>query len=393
VDRSNAAFDDARRAYFAIVGNPKTGTLGYLGDVGTNPSSILDLVRDPGVPGWSGPYLSGVSVENDTVLDSFGSPLEYFYQGSASAVTDLMAIISRGPDRGSTNVSLTPNRWDTYSGTPLPSSAAYPTAGANADNLVFPRFTDNVGLLSYQNSGRINVNLQSYDFDTNVGGYTAPCPNLYSVRVTSATRASDTFAVPFGSAGASFDLIQGVYRVQVYSATSGGVFWDQALAVAAGTSQDHTVSAPGVNSSQTAFYSLLVPQTTGGILTITTSTSATIANNSTGGPYLVRGCSQVRIRNAGGSQVDAFIMPVNLSPYTRRISTTLLNHTVTNSTGANRHLLVYINDIFVGQVGGLGNRKSKTFTNLKPGEVMTIRDQDGNLEATVTLPGSGSTNL
>src|SRR5689334_17671915 len=63
VDRSSKTYDGLRNVYLGIVGDPLKGTFGYLGDVGAYPASLLDLIRDPGAAGWSGPYLSDVSVE------------------------------------------------------------------------------------------------------------------------------------------------------------------------------------------------------------------------------------------------------------------------------------------------------------------------------------------
>src|SRR5262245_18129777 len=76
-DRSTKAYDDLRRIYIGIVGTPSSGNFGYLGDVGAYPASLVDLVRDPGVAGWNGPYVSDVSVESDQILDAFGVPIDF----------------------------------------------------------------------------------------------------------------------------------------------------------------------------------------------------------------------------------------------------------------------------------------------------------------------------
>jgi hypothetical protein len=77
-NRSNAELDTLRAIYTAIVGDPKSNTFGYLGDVGDYPSSLIDLVQSPGLPGWNGPYLSNVRIENGILYDQFGGAIEYF---------------------------------------------------------------------------------------------------------------------------------------------------------------------------------------------------------------------------------------------------------------------------------------------------------------------------
>jgi type II secretory pathway pseudopilin PulG len=396
VDRSNDAFQDARRVYLGIVGDPKTGSLGYLGDVGTNPSSLIDLIQDPGVPGWNGPYVTGVQLDNNVVLDSFGGPLEYFYQGSSSAVTDLLAIISKGPDRASSNLSATPNQWATYSGAPSPTSINYPVDTYSKDNLVFPRFTDRIGLLSYQSAGRINVNVQSYDPNPNVLGFVSACPNLYSVKVASVPRPSDSFVVPYNPGGASFDLIQGMYHVQLLNSTSGGVYWDQAVKVAPGTSQNLTIAAPGVNSTATQILALAVTNGLASNVSMFNSNGAYFAVTTSGqtGSFSFRECNQVTIRHfqTSGGVVDSFTMPAGAN-YTRVLHPTTGNYVVTNNSGLYKHLFVTINHLLVGQVSSVGNRKSKTFRSTKTGEVLRVYDQNGVLRVTVTLPGTGSTTL
>ena len=56
VQRSNGQTDELKAIYTAIVGDPKSNTFGYLGDVGFFPSSLLDLVQRPAwnPPGWNG---------------------------------------------------------------------------------------------------------------------------------------------------------------------------------------------------------------------------------------------------------------------------------------------------------------------------------------------------
>jgi general secretion pathway protein G len=52
------------------------------------PNTLDDLLRDPGVTGWAGPYL-----QSSQLNDSFDMPLVYQNQGST------FVVFSYGPDR------------------------------------------------------------------------------------------------------------------------------------------------------------------------------------------------------------------------------------------------------------------------------------------------------
>ena len=47
-----------KEVYTGIVGNPDLGSFGYLGDTGAYPAGLNDLLTNPGVVGWNGPYRS-----------------------------------------------------------------------------------------------------------------------------------------------------------------------------------------------------------------------------------------------------------------------------------------------------------------------------------------------
>src|SRR2546427_4189021 len=66
--------------YRGITGDPAKETFGYLGDVGSYPTNLIDLIQSPGATGWNGPYLSYPYVSGSTLYDPYGSPLEYFLQ-------------------------------------------------------------------------------------------------------------------------------------------------------------------------------------------------------------------------------------------------------------------------------------------------------------------------
>ncbi|MBI4008409.1 MAG: hypothetical protein HY354_07900 [Planctomycetes bacterium] len=67
--RESETRKEMKEIYEAIMGNPETGTFGYVGDMGTPPASLNDLVVNPGTSfaftgtngvkiGWNGPYIN-----------------------------------------------------------------------------------------------------------------------------------------------------------------------------------------------------------------------------------------------------------------------------------------------------------------------------------------------
>jgi len=57
--------DELRTVYEAIVGDPNGSTFGYLGDVGTYPGTLNDLISpSPLPPGWNGPYLRTARIKH-----------------------------------------------------------------------------------------------------------------------------------------------------------------------------------------------------------------------------------------------------------------------------------------------------------------------------------------
>src|SRR5437762_392247 len=127
VKRANGEADELRQTYEGIVGDPDSNTFGYLGDVGDYPASLSDLVQQPASnpPGWNGPYITNVRIENGILYDQFGGAIEYFQPIlplPPAVRTDQLALISKGPDRTSTNTASNPNQKSSFVGT-LPSAS------------------------------------------------------------------------------------------------------------------------------------------------------------------------------------------------------------------------------------------------------------------------------
>src|SRR6266850_5208439 len=245
-NRAGQTYDELAKIHTAIVGDPRKGTYGYIGDVGKFPDSLLDLVEKPASnpPGWNGPYLADARVEAGILYDVYGSPIEcYYFRDNANSVADQFVLISRGADRSSTNTSATPNQCATYAGAPLPSAAGYVSSALNIDNVVYPRFTDNAALLSYQHLGTLAVNIMNFDQNALVSALVPGCPHLYNITVTSVPRGSnDTFTMPFNQGGDSVDLPEGLYDVRVTSQTALGSLWEEQVAITAGTTTSRQVN-------------------------------------------------------------------------------------------------------------------------------------------------------
>lgn len=65
----------------AIISGGKRVDFGYVGDVGALPSSLSDLVTNPGYGTWNGPYLENAA-DNGYASDAWGAP--YVFSGGTT---------------------------------------------------------------------------------------------------------------------------------------------------------------------------------------------------------------------------------------------------------------------------------------------------------------------
>ncbi len=84
--RERATMEEMKSFYKAMMGDPELGTFGYVGDVGSLPSTLGNLITKPsGVSsfaaytngvgyGWRGPYIYTIY---DDFLDGWGTPYRY----------------------------------------------------------------------------------------------------------------------------------------------------------------------------------------------------------------------------------------------------------------------------------------------------------------------------
>jgi hypothetical protein len=373
--RASTTETDLARIYTAIVGDPKQNTYGYLGDVGAFPASLLDLVQLPAgnPPGWNGPYLSDVRIDNGVIYDAFGSPIEYFQTNPAvfpAAATDQIALISRGPDRSSTNSAANPNVAANYAGA-LPSNAGYASGTGNADNVVSPHFTDNQQLVNYQSLGKLNINISNYD--DAAAGIMPACANRYNVVVTSMSRNANEAYVNYSPGGASFDLLQGLYLVQVFLAGAATPTWQEQVAISPDALTTRNITLSGVNSSLTGTVTLNLNNTSGGSLEIYQSATDKGAA-ATGGTtaFTVNACSRILVRNASNFVADSFIQPYTSGTTRRYNSASTCSMTFANQTYNN--VAIYDDGVLMGTVGKRGNRRAKSFT-VRAGDVLTWKNE------------------
>jgi len=85
--KSKAARINATRASISAIANAIEV---YQMDMGRYPSSLDDLVTDPGSANWDGPYVKG---GKNAMVDAWGNPFSYKADGGN------FKVISAGPDR------------------------------------------------------------------------------------------------------------------------------------------------------------------------------------------------------------------------------------------------------------------------------------------------------
>src|SRR6266850_1124739 len=388
--RANTTENDLANIYSAIAGDPKLNTYGYLGDVGDYPSSLADLISpSPVPPGWNGPYLSDARLEANVLYDAFGSPIEYFQPGPGAlpaSPTDQLALISRGPDRSSTNTADNPNQRSAFGGV-LPSDPAYAAASGNADNVAWPHFTDNLKLLDYQSLGRLSVNILSFDDAPNLSSWLPACPNYYDVVLVSVSRNANEAYVNYNPGGASFDLLQGLYVLKVFTSGSTTPIWQEQIAIRPGDSVNRNISLPGVNSSLSATVQLKFFNDLADPLQFyqgaTSLGTVNAGSNNDMGAFSANRCSRIIVQDTSTNLLaDAYIQPYAPSPIKRRYNT----QPACSMTFANQSfntVAIYSDSLLIGTVGKRGNKRVKSFT-VRAGDELTFKNQD-NLAISSTL--------
>jgi prepilin-type N-terminal cleavage/methylation domain-containing protein len=387
VNRAAETLDEMARIYTAVTGDRQKGTYGYIGDTGKFPVSLFDLVQEPAsTPGWNGPYLTDARVQSGVLYDPYGTPYEcYYFANATSAVADEFVILSAGPDRTSTNTG-TANACANYSGGAIP--ANYGTSATDTDNVVYPRFTDNAGLLKYNHLGTLAIAIQNFDENTAVNALVPGCPHLYTITITSVARGTnDQFSMPYNPGANSVDLPEGLYKVAVTSQTSLSVLWEEQVAISPGTTTARTINFyTGLNSSQTPNRTFRPTNNMGVTIFVREFNSAigSLANGATApvsGSWLtLNPCATVisRLSAATGIATDVFTYPFLTAAYLKRINAnalctvTVFNQSV--GSAVKQQVLVYEQGVFIGIVGSRGKLKSKDLFKVKLGNTVTVYD-------------------
>jgi prepilin-type N-terminal cleavage/methylation domain-containing protein len=372
--RASKTEDDLNKIYTAIVGDPKQSTYGYLGDVGAFPSSLMDLVQSPGVSGWNGPYVSGATIDTSTgtsqIYDSFGSPVEYYvFSAAATAnLADQLALVSRGPDHSSTNAATNPN---VNQGAP-----PAVTTGSNADNVVVPHFFDNYNLSYYQSLGKLNINILNFDDNPVQNAVMPGCANYFDVKVASIPRNATEAWVNYNPGGASFDLIQGLYRVSVVVAGSASPVWQEQVTITPDNTVTRDVTLSGVNSLLTSTLALQIVNGLGANLQFYAGPLpiGTVNAGMSGSLTAVTSCLRILARNASTNTIiDSFLLPNGPAGMTRRYNANA-TCALTFANQTYNAIAIYEDNLLIGTVGKRGNKRAKSFT-VRAGDNLTFKDE------------------
>jgi len=404
-ERARAAEEELRGLYAAIVGNPETGSFGYVGDVGKYPASLLDLVIAPKdstgapLPGWKGPYVKNPRIENTSYLDPFGRPYEYFLKPLASGAGNMLAIIGRGADGVSTNTAPAPNVAASYVG-PSPAEAPYAGDPRNADNAVFPSAGGSDGL-NVVVSGTLAFNILNFDANPEVSAFVPACPQLFTVTATSLARGAVEAALSYVQ-GLQIDLVQGQYRVTIVPQARITVSATETLTVLPAGTLTRTLNLTGLDSSGTPPFNLTVKNgfaaTDLEVFEFGDELSGSLKPGETR-VYTPRACAQISIRQKGKPVLaDQFVMPYG--PATRLVGASAASLTVVSRV--EQRLRIFRNQVLLGTVprGDVhddegevnAHVKTKTFPDLTAGDTIEVRaDRDLALLRSLVLTAGNNT--
>lgn len=414
-ERSSSVQRELQGLYNAIIGDPKRGVFGYVGDVGNYPKSLMDLIVQPTdgsgnpLPGWKGPYIEKRLIENGVLIDSFGNPFE-FYLTSGSNVPDQLALISRGQNKVSTNTADNPNVALNFTGL-SPAQSGYMSDASNADNAVFPSVDGNPNAVNVVTDGDLALNILNFDNHPQVNAFVPACPELYQITATSVARGAVEADVRYVQALA-FNLAQGQYRVSIAPQGMATTSWSETVTIQPGATLTQTLNLTGLDSSGTPLFNLTVingfTNTKLEVFEFDKKLKSTdkksyvdIGQTKTFTPH---GCAQIYIKTKDKTTIqDQFVMPYG--HFKRQEGTLAATLTVKNLHGHPHHdhgnghlhhhhddhhhhhhghhrIFVYRNDILLGTVN---HHKTKTFKDLRASDVITIKDRDGVLLGSLTL--------
>lgn len=380
-ERTDDVTAELEEVYRAVVGNQRDA-FGYIGEVGTYPDSLYDLIVDAGNSGWRGPYLRDPRVANNMLLDPWGQPYEYFVVDGV-ATSDQLAIISRGPDGLSTNTAADPNQRANFTGV-APTAATYFTSDPrNADNVVFPRpdYTrpDN---LNVNTDSNLNITISNFDSNTQVNAFVPACPNLFTIQVTNAARTTPDVPATGYAPGFEATLPQGTYEVEVRSTLLPAPLIRDRVVVFPVVPVFRSYNVTGMDSSGTDSFVLTVTNKypLDDVVVAQFGSNLTTLDPNETQAVAVKGCATVNVK-ISGTVVESFTMPH--AAFTKTVGGTAAAVTVDNKR--NSDINVYSNGLLIGNIK---KKKTKTFSDgLVAGDAIEARTEGtpGTLLATLTL--------
>jgi hypothetical protein len=380
--RDRATRDLLQRIHRGIVGD-KQNSFGYYGDVGEFPASVMDLVRDPGKPGWAGPYVDvgEGGIANGQVVDFYGNPIEYFLEVNLDNNPAYLALVSRGPDGVSTNTDATPN--DTWAGT-LPRTNTYMAQAGNADNLVFPVLdsANNQTILEQVLLGTLRTTFTNFDYNPLLNTNIPVCPGLYTLTAASAARPADVRTWS-PSIVQLFDIESGVWNLTVTSPLATAPVFQQTVTVLPNSTLEQDARLSSVNSVGTATYTLAIKNTfatTDLDVYVNNARQPSFVQDGTTRNYTVPGCALIGIteRNNSSNVFDIFLMPYGIATFTRIEGAAPVSVSIGNS-GVAPELKVFYNgnNTSIGpHLGQMADTERKSYS-INTGDYLWITDATG----------------
>ncbi len=368
--------------YRGIVGDQRD-TFGFVGDVGDYPASLVDLVVNPGLAGWAGPYVTDPRVANSVLLDPWNQPYE-MYVVSARSGSDVLAVVTRGPDGLSTNTAANPNVAASFAGV-VPTDPTYFSDPKNTDNRVFPLpNATQSDALNVNTVSTLAINIKNFDSNPSVQAFVPACPNLFSVAVTSTSRRTADVAATLYAPGFQVLLPQGSYRMVVTSAVLPTPPVNDGIVLHPVGPVIRNYNLTGLDSSGTPRFNLTVINNspTQDIDVYSFNTRLGTVNGLTSRTFTPQGCVAITVFNKGQktNPVNSYTMPYSSFTDNEYATAATLGVSDTQRDPVN----VYDQGVLIGSVGG---GKTTLFNkNLFAGDVITIKNQKtGVLLATLTL--------
>lgn len=194
VKREDATKEEMVELHRAIVGYPKLGNFRYVGDMGALPSSLDDLVTNPGstaygtqtngvLMGWNGPYINMGEDSDDYKTDAWGTAYDYGVVGTGQ-------IRSYGPDKtaGGVDDIIYPPRPVTLTGSvslTVYSNAQdkIPNRAPTGGSLVVTFYYSNNGEEASDPKTNYDTSTDSFLFKTGISPNANTHPGTHAVKV------------------------------------------------------------------------------------------------------------------------------------------------------------------------------------------------------------------